>query len=120
MSASPEIVAAFEAWKLAELAMYYATPCPDEVMDRLGESASDTFATLMVLPAKTAEDGLLKAFPLILREFEPRLGEPPMRPGPARSYNYSPEFLDKLATDLGDASPILRAALGAPLRENEK
>lgn len=114
MTASPEMLAAFEAWKLAELASHYAAPCPDEVMNHLVDLAGDAFDALQAAPAETADDMLLKLFPLVIRDMEPRKGQPPMRPMASRSYSYPDAFYDRLIADLGAVSAPLRAAMASP------
>lgn len=120
MTASPQTLAAFEAWKLAELASHYAVPCPDDVMEHLTGLASDAFDALQVAPAANADDMLLKLFPLLLRDMEPLTGEPPMRPAASRSYNYPPAFYERLTADLGLVSLQLRAAIETPHRSSER
>jgi hypothetical protein len=114
MTASPQMLAAFEAWKLAELASHYAAPCPDEVMEHLVELAGTAFDALQAAPAANADDMLLKLFPLVIRDMEPAKGEPPMRPMASRSYSYPDAFYARLIADLGTVSPHLRAAIASP------
>lgn len=115
MTASAQTLAAFEAWKLAELASHYAAPCPDEVMDHLVEQAGNAFDALQAAPASSADDVLLKLFPLIIRDMEPLKGQPPMRPMASRSYSYPDAFYDRLIGDLGSVSAPLRAAIASPV-----
>lgn len=114
MTASPQTLAAFETWKLAELAAHYAAPCPDEVMDHLVGLAGDAFDALQAAPAANADDMLLKLFPLVIRDMEPLRGEPPMRPMASRSYSYPDAFYDRLIADLGSVSIQLRSAIESP------
>lgn len=117
MNATPETLAAFEAWKNSELASHYASPCPDDVMTHLTTREGDAFDQLQLAPAACAEDVLLKLFPILLREFEPGLGEDPMRPGRSRSCSYDDAFYDRLIADIGAVSPVLLAAMQSPHRE---
>lgn len=114
MSASPEIAAAFEAWKLAELASHYAAPCPDEVMTSLVNIESDAFDALQAMPPANADDMLLKLFPILVREFEPQMGEPPLRLSQSRAYNYDAAFIASLNAQIGTANPVLAAAIAEP------
>lgn len=111
---SNEIAAAFEKWKLAELACRYAEPCPDAVMDSLVKIQSDAFDALQTLQPKNGEDMLLKLFPVLLREFEPKSGERPLCPAESRSYNYDDAFYVQLREDLARVSPVLREAIAEP------
>lgn len=108
---SPAIVAAFQNWKLAELAAMYAAPCPGEVMDQLVQIEGGFFEALQALPVTSPDDMLLKLFPILIREFEPKAGEHPLRPSSSNMYNYDADFLARLIADLGNASPILRSAM---------
>ena len=114
MAPSPEMIRAFEAWKLAELACHYAELCPDAVMDNLVSIQSEAFAALQALPPNTGDDMLLKLFAVLVREFEPKTGEPPLRPSESRNYSYDPALLDRLRDQLGHVSPILRDAMAEP------
>lgn len=114
MTASPQTLAAFESWKLAELASHYAAPCPDEVMGHLVELAGDAFDALQAAPAENADDMLLKLFPIVIRDMEPGRGQPPMRPMGSRSYSYPDAFYERLIADLGSVSTPLRAAIASP------
>lgn len=114
MNASPETVAAFEAWKLAELATYYADPCPDEVMDQLVDLSHAAFNALQSAPAVTADDMILKIFPIVLAEFEPRLGEPPLRFSVTDQPNYDDAFCARLIADFSNVSLQIRDALDVP------
>lgn len=114
MTASPQTLAAFEAWKLAELASHYAAPCPDEVMDHLVGLAGDAFDALQAAPVENADDMLLKLFPIVIRDMEPSRGQPPMRPMESRSYGYDDAFYERLIADLGSVSPHLGAAIASP------
>lgn len=114
MTASPEILAAFEAWKVAELAAHYAAPCPDEVMNALVERIGDAFDVLQALPPTSADDMLLKLFPFIIRDFEPSKGRPPLRPEQSRAYTYSDDFISRLIAQLAAASPAIGAAMAEP------
>lgn len=114
MSASPHILAAFETWKLAELAAIYAAPCPDAVMNSLVDRSYDAFDTLQGLPPGSADDMLLKLFPLLIRDFEPSEGRPPLRPEQSRAYSYDEEFVARLISQLSDTSPAIAAAMAEP------
>lgn len=114
MSASLQMVTAFEAWKVAELAAYYASPCPDEVMNALCSISSVAFDRLQETPVTSADDMLLKMFPLMLREFEPMRGQAPLRPVQSTSYNYDRAFVDRLCDELAKLSPALADAIAQP------
>jgi hypothetical protein len=116
MSPSPETLAAFEAWKMSELAAHYAAPCPDDLMEYLVDAESSAFDALQAAPVASADDMLLKLFPLLLRDMEPASGEPPFRPSLSRSYTYDAPFYERLIADLGTTSPALRAAMAEPCR----
>ncbi|WP_335308995.1 hypothetical protein [Sphingomonas phyllosphaerae] len=104
------MLAAFQAWKLAELAMHYASPCPDEIMDHLVQQTYVTFDALQATPAENADDVLLKLYPIMLREFEPKKGEPPLRLSGSSSYEYDEAFRDRLNADLCGVSAQIAAA----------
>lgn len=109
MSGSPEVLAAFEAWKLAELAAHYAEPCPDEVMNMLVGRASDASDALHAIEPTSADDMVLKLFTLLLRDWEPSVGGHPMRP-----HGDDAEFVTRLIAQLGATSPALAAAMAEP------
>ena len=73
MSASPEVAARFDDWRRAYLVAHYAAPCPETVMNALVEEEYERKGRLSDQPAANADDMLLKLFPIILAEFEPRL-----------------------------------------------
>lgn len=114
MAVSTEIAAAFEKWKLAELACRYAEPCPDAVMASLVNIQSEAFDVLQTLQPKSGDDMLLKLFPVLLREFEPKGAERPLCPGESRSYNYGDAFYVQLREDLARVSPVLQEAIAEP------
>lgn len=118
MTPSPEIAAAFETWKLAELASHYASPCPDDVMTRLVDIAWEAFDALQATPAASADDMLLKLFPIVLREMEPGLGDAPLRPSASRVYDYPEAFYDRLRADLASVSAAVRDAMESPHRSH--
>lgn len=113
MTASAPMVVAFDAWKLAELAMHYAAPCPDAVMDHLNEHAGAAFSALQAMPPENADDMLLKLYAVMLREFEPRRGEPPMRLSTSRSYEYDEAFYERLNADFASVSGEIASAAAA-------
>jgi hypothetical protein len=116
MSASPEVLVAFENWKCSELAARYAEPCPQEVMEHLVDAESQLFDDLMDLPAANADDMLLKLYPVMLREFEPKRDAPPLRLGESRSYGYDTSFYEQLIEHLGAvSSPIAAASSVLPI-----
>ena len=114
MAATPEIARAFEAWKLAELACHYAEPCPDEVMDNLVSIQSEAFKALQALEPGNGDDMLFKLFPVLMREFEPKMGDGPFWPTESSSYDYGDSFFAQLRQDLGRVSPTLGAAIAEP------
>jgi hypothetical protein len=114
MTASSEITHAFLAWKHAELACYYAEPCPDAVMDSLVTIQSDAFAALQALKPQSCDDMLLKLFPVLVREFEPKTNEPPLRPSESSNYEYGEAFYARFHQDLAQMSPLIRDAMAEP------
>lgn len=114
MSASPAVLAAFREWKLAELATHYATPCPDALMDSLTDKENEAFHALQSITPTSADDMVLKLFPLILRDMEPKTGQPPLRPSQSRSYCYDDAFIERLCDQLGIVSSELREAIAEP------
>lgn len=74
MSVSPELLAAFEKWRLAELAGHFAQPCPDDVMDALVNHAVEAEMELGAVAPRSAEDLALQLFPLLLAIHEPKMG----------------------------------------------
>ena len=114
MSLTPSTVAAFETWKLAELAAHYAAPCPEEVMNDLVDRAGEKFDALMAMPVASANDLILKLFPLLLRDMEPRAGDPPLRPVASKSYAYEDAFYARLVADLAAVSTHLSDAIETP------
>jgi hypothetical protein len=111
---SPEIAAAFEKWKLSELAAHYAAPCPDEVMNCLAAWTGETFEALSALEPQSADDMLLKLFPVLLREFEPKVGEPMLKLSQSNSYVYHDVFITRVNQDLARLSPTLAKAMAEP------
>lgn len=118
MNANAQIRAAFEAWKAAEIAAYYAAPCSDEHMEQMVDVAGRAFDALQACPVLTADDMLLKLFPLLIRDMEPPTGKPPMRPTDSRSYSYPPSFYERLVADLAAVAPQIGDAMGHPCRSD--
>lgn len=117
MTASPEMLGAFEAWRLAELASHYASPCPDDVMSALVDQSGDRLADLNAQPATNADDFLLQVFPLLLWVFEPQRGSAPMRPElPDNSGTAIAEGYQVMISNIGRISPTIAAAMTAPRR----
>lgn len=114
MSATPEIANAFKRWAMAELACHYAAPCPDAVMDRLTDAQAEALESLQAMPPASADDILLKLYPLLLREFEPRIGEPPLRLRDSSAYGYDDAFMQRLRDDLCGVSEALREVMDEP------
>lgn len=112
MTATPEIQSAFKRWAMAELACHYAAPCPDEVMDGLTGAVSDAFDALQGMPPTSGDDMLLKLYPLLLREFEPGAGDPPLRL--RACYEYDEAFMQRLRDDLSGRSDALREVMDEP------
>jgi hypothetical protein len=116
MTVSPQILAAFDNWKCSELATLYASPCPEDLMQHLADAESQAFDDLMALPAANADDMLLKLYPIMLREMEPRADDPPLRLGESRSYTYDASFYAQLIEHLGSVSgPIAAASCVLPI-----
>ncbi len=105
MTASPEIVAAFNAWSVAELAAHFAAPCPNEVMDYLTDAAGERYQALAALPAANADDCLLKIMPLVLAEWPAAPGAAPLVPQ-----------IPHLVTELRRCSPELDEVMKITLR----
>lgn len=120
MTASATMMAAFEAWKLSELAMHYAAPCPDDVMDHLVTSSEAAFQVLQAVPPASADDMLLKLYPILLREFEPHRGDPPLRLSKSSCREYEHAFREQLNIDLAATSSQIAAAAAEPNARPER
>lgn len=118
MTACPPISKAFTVWAFAELAVHYAQPCPDDVMDQLVNVADDRLGVLAAMPANSADDIILKLFPLIIDYFEPKAGDPPMRPAFDEGENASTadRLVQSIVADLSRLSPEISRAMAAPYR----
>jgi len=107
----------FLRWKRAELAAYFAQPCPDPVMDELSEEAIEAARAIADVPAQNATDVLLKLLPLALILNEAPLGQPPLLPvnAPEEGTDYQEDALWRsIIADLGRACPILAEAVATP------
>lgn len=119
MSASPEFVAAFDRWRLAVAASHFATPCPDEIMDQLVSLEGDACGALLQLQPQSADELLLKLFPLLLQDNEPRRGEPPLKPQMTNDDTViTHAVFDDVIRDLQRLSPSIAAAIGIPHRHS--
>lgn len=117
MSPSPEMAKAFKAWQMAELATHYAIPCPDSVMDALVNDASDRLDALNRTPPATADDLVLKLFPLLLWVFEPKPGDPPLYPMITEAVGTNiVDGYRAMIRDIGRVSPLVAMAMQAPHR----
>ena len=106
------VAAAFAAWMHAEAASHYASGCPDEVMSALVDTTGDRVRAIAALPSADTEDALLKAFMLLVIEFEPRRGDPPLTPKLPEPASAWPEaILPGLLADLARLSPPIAEAL---------
>ncbi|MBB3347344.1 hypothetical protein [Sphingomonas sp. BK069] len=114
MSASPAVAAAFQDWKLAEVAVHYACPCPDVIMDQLTDRAGVLFERLQALTPANADDMLLQVYPILVREFEPKRGEPPLLLSMSSLNNYEPAFVDRLNRQLASVCPAIAEAMSVP------
>lgn len=113
--ASPEMLAAFEAWKLAELASHYTSPCPDEVMDALVEQAGEKLEALHAAPVQSADDLLLKLFPSLVALFEPPAGAAPLCPAVGEYHgSYIADGHAAMMRDIGRLIPALAEAMAVP------
>jgi hypothetical protein len=117
MNASPEIAATFKAWSLAELASHYAEGCPDEVMDRLTGEAMALPKALAALPAASADDLLLKVFPLLMASYEAHGSRPPLLPHYDYMGNGSEELLSAVTEDMRRLCPEIAEAMAVPHRD---
>ena len=108
-----QVSEAFRAWALSELAMHYAQPCPDAVMNQLCDDTSARAEALADLSAATADDLLLKLFPLLLANFEPEGGAPPMLLEPDAA-NGSSSLVRSVIADLQRICPMIAQLMAAP------
>lgn len=114
MTTLSPVAVLFRKWTLAEMAMRYAQPCPDEVMDNLNEMVSDIERQLAAAPAQSAEDVLYKLFPLVLANFESAAFAHPMVPAMSGGSNGLPVLLDSVVGELRDYAPGIAEAMALP------
>lgn len=107
---------AFCQWKLAELASHFAAPCPDAVMDELTEMTFHRLEPLAEAVSVSAEDILLKVFPLLLAKYEPPLGAPPLVPHFDRGPAEHQMLLESAIEDMRKLCPAIASALDVPHR----
>lgn len=120
MSATPEIADAFRGWKFAELASHYAQPCPDEVMNKLVDDTYDRLGHLASLPAVSADDLLLKLFPIVLAYFEPKVDDPPLLPVFDQGEGERDGLCQSIIEDFCRLSPDVARAMAAPHRLKQR
>jgi hypothetical protein len=117
MTASPEMLAAFHRWRLAELATHFAAGGPDEVMDALVDVLATEVRALANTPATSADDLVLKLLPLTLMVHEPPAGTPPLAPvqavEPGTDYNEDVLWRSVIG-DLPAVSAVVREAIATP------
>ena len=119
MSASPAVAMAFDAWMLAALAVNYAKPCPDDLMNALVDQEYAAMARLATAPAATCDDLVLKLFPVLLAEFEPNGGDHPLVPlAQGGSGGVGDQGLATILSDLVRLSPAARAAMDPKWRRD--
>ncbi|TCP36530.1 hypothetical protein [Sphingomonas sp. BK235] len=114
MSASPAVAAAFQDWKLAEVAVHYSCPCPDEIMDQLTDRAGVLYEHLQALTPANADDVVLQLYPILVREFEPKRGEPPLLLSTSSTHNYEPVFITRLCRQIAAVCPAIADAMSVP------
>lgn len=114
---SPDVLAAFERWRRATLAAYFAEPCPEKLMDQLTDEDIQATRALSVTPAKNPLDVLLKLLPMALILNDPVLGQPPLmpvnQPDPETDYQED-AFWRSIIIDLAAVSPLLAEAMATP------
>lgn len=116
MSVSPEVLAAFIAWRNAELAEVRNSPCSDKHMSSLVDATSAATEALAAVPATNADDLVLKILPLAVGFLGRRARQSPF----ALEVDSDDETDDAiiwrgLVRDLPNVSAEVRAAMAMPL-----
>jgi hypothetical protein len=114
MNASPPIATLFAAWAHSELAAHYAQPCPDALMDHLTNRISLTKEALASAPARVPGDIALKMFPVILYEYEPKIGEAPLVPNPESAHSIDEGLIASILADIRQFFPEVAALIDTP------
>lgn len=104
----------FFRWARCELASHYAQPCPDSVMDQLGDATSACLEQLAATPATSMSDVALKLFPMVLYEYEPAIGDQPLIPNPESGRHIDHGMIASVLADFGQHAPEIALLLNSP------